>query len=205
VNRTRKPPYQSISTNDYSQHEYVLISLRHILSRHSENRRRSFASCTYSRFVTSARLTYITFPLLPWLFSTQRVITSPLSQNTMTQSPLPKSFNPFIDHPFTNGSGIAPRSALPPPYPAPLPSRHVQTYHPKTFSYPLSDSSSAASTDSNPSSRSSTPMHSPKARTPSMVSPPASRIFDQVRKDATTPELVLKKRLPVSNVASRPK
>lgn len=122
-------------------------------------------------------------------------------QNTMTQnskSLLDESFNPFAIHSFTNGSGLMPRPQLPPSHPVFIPSSHLRTYHPHAISpeaYPPSDSSSVASTDSNPSSRTSTPIHSPKV-CPSSTVPPPRQIFVPFRKEAATPDLVLKKRLP---------
>jgi len=111
------------------------------------------------------------------------------SQNTMTQSLL-KSFDPFISHSFTNGSGLTPHPPLPSPYPAPLPCPRVRTYRPEITSPDL-----CPLFDSNSSSRNSTPMHSPTPRSSSLSPPPraALQIFEQFRKDATTPELVLKK------------
>ncbi len=128
-------------------------------------------------------------------------------QRKMAQAPkpLPDSFNPFATHPFTNGSGVVPRPP-PPTYQVHIPSSHARTYYAETMapealalSTSMESTSSISSSNSNASSQSTTPLHSPKPSRIAPFAPPATarQIFVPFRKDASTPELVLKKRPPV--------
>ena len=118
---------------------------------------------------------------------------------------LPNSFNPFATHPFTNGSGVVPRPPLPSTYPAHVPSSHVRTYYAKAMapevpalSASMESMSSITTSSSNASSQSTTPLHSPKPSRVVQIAPASTRqIFVPFRKDASTPELVLKKRPPI--------
>ncbi|EAU88228.1 hypothetical protein CC1G_03900 [Coprinopsis cinerea okayama7 len=116
----------------------------------------------------------------------------------MASSPL-GSFDPFATHPFTNGSGIIPQAPYPSQYPMQFASaqRQSQTYYPSSppthySSYAPSSTSSGAST---PSTSPSTPLYSPR---PHRASPSnAKPIFVPFqRSDASSPELVLKKKVP---------
>ncbi|CAA7265437.1 unnamed protein product [Cyclocybe aegerita] len=108
----------------------------------------------------------------------------------MPQSPLLASFDPFATHPFTNGSGVPPRPPLPSSYPVPIPSRQAQPYYGGTITQYPPLSSSASSTSS---SQSSTPLRAPRPQRANSPMTPARPIFVPFRKDASSPDLVLKK------------
>ncbi|KAF9533442.1 hypothetical protein CPB83DRAFT_845268 [Crepidotus variabilis] len=129
------------------------------------------------------------------------------------------SFDPFATHPFTNGSGLTQRPPLPTSYPVPIPSSHVRNYHGNSTrhdGYPALSSSSDSTSSFNSfssspsSSHDTTPIHSPLPSRPILGSPASSslssspapsnpstrQIFVPFRKDASSPDLVLKKRSP---------
>ncbi|KAH6918995.1 hypothetical protein BKA70DRAFT_37496 [Coprinopsis sp. MPI-PUGE-AT-0042] len=101
------------------------------------------------------------------------------------QSPL-ASFDPFANHPFTNGSGLMPEA----PYGSAYPMQFAAARAPKSY-YPSPASSPAHSGSSTPSSRGqSTPLYSPQAHHGS-----SKPIFvPYSRSDASSPELVLRKK-----------
>ncbi|KDR81786.1 hypothetical protein GALMADRAFT_239979 [Galerina marginata CBS 339.88] len=127
----------------------------------------------------------------------------------MASSPLLESFDPFATHPFTNGSGVTPQPPPPSVYAVPIPSTNTyRRYYMEALSQYPQLSTSASSITSTRSTESSPPrLHSPRPqrRSPALTSSkttPASpqQIFVPCRKHTSSPDLVLKKRLPTSNI-----
>ncbi|KAF8188397.1 hypothetical protein BJ912DRAFT_968760 [Pholiota molesta] len=120
----------------------------------------------------------------------------------MTPSPLLDSFDPFATHPFTNNSGIIPQPPLPSVYPLPVsPSFGLPSFRkirpqvststaPPSLTTPCSTESIASSSQVHTPQpkRYGTQMHSPGAP----ASP--SCVFVPFRKEAPSPDLVLKKK-----------
>ncbi|KAF9477376.1 hypothetical protein BDN70DRAFT_881281 [Pholiota conissans] len=127
----------------------------------------------------------------------------------MVHSPLLDSFNPFVTHPFTNSSGIIPQPPPPSAYPLPIPAAfgtsrfdNDELLHMSISPSSISMSSSVESTIQD--SVTPSPIHTPQPRRrhPPLRSPSSpispSQIFVPFRRDASSPDLKLKKKASTS-------
>ncbi|EKM83022.1 hypothetical protein AGABI1DRAFT_125499 [Agaricus bisporus var. burnettii JB137-S8] len=128
---------------------------------------------------------------------------------TSSNSQILESFDPFATHPFTNGSGLIPQPPKPSQYPIPIPSpRQSSSYSPcrEGGSNPASASSTSSMTSGSPSSPPTAPQ---PRRHPASTSLPRfstssshQPIFVPFRKETSSPDLVLRKKVPVSTAKS---
>lgn len=127
-----------------------------------------------------------------------------------SDSQILESFDPFATHPFTNGSGLMPRPPKPSQYPIPIPSPRQTSTFSSSYSPPTSQSASTSPTSSMTSCSPSSPPTAPQPRRhPTSTSPPRfptsssqQPIFVPFRKETSSPDLVLKRKVPVSTAKS---
>ncbi|KAF9009408.1 hypothetical protein BDQ17DRAFT_1348043 [Cyathus striatus] len=106
-------------------------------------------------------------------------------------------FDPFAVHPFTNISAVVPQSSQQMPHPIPIPP-HKHSY------YPSSSPGSTSSSPSSVSTQGSIVLHSPAPRRRAPDAPTSQPIFVPYRREASSPDLVLKKKSPSQSIASYP-
>jgi hypothetical protein len=154
-----------------------------------------------------------------FVYKSSSILPSHPTFSTMSSSvsQILDDFDPHAIHPFTNGSGLAPPAPKPSQYPIPIPSpRRPYAFSP-TYSqyYDSSDykqsppSTSPDSSTSVSSNTSSSPAYAPQPRRrPTSNSPsrsptsPTQPIFVPFRQDTSSPDLVLKKKAPMTKSAS---
>ena len=122
-----------------------------------------------------------------------------------SHSQILNSFDPHAIHPFTNGSGLVPQPPQPSQYPIPIPSPRRPSAFSPTYSQfhddappspPLSPNFSVFS--NSPSS----PVIAPRPMSSSPSRSPCQPIFVPFRQDTSSPDLILKKKVPLTRSAS---
>ncbi|KAL9714785.1 hypothetical protein Ac2012v2_001445 [Leucoagaricus gongylophorus] len=118
-----------------------------------------------------------------------------------SHSQILNSFDPHAIHPFTNGSGLVPQPPKPSQYPIPIPSPRRPSAFSPTYSQYYDDYTQSSPSSLNSSVFSnfpSSPSHTPRPMSSSPSRSPYQPIFVPFRQDTSSPDLVLKKKAPLT-------